>query len=75
VIKACFQLDDRQLGCSITTDTDKFCLAIFSESTTVERFLYIRYFTQGVDAKVEIKWSDPIGAHTEINPKGFTQLK
>jgi len=36
---------------------------------------YFRYITQGVDAKVELKWSDPIGADTEINPKGFTQLK
>jgi len=52
-----------------------FVWPFFLESTTVEGFLYIRYFTQGVDAKVEIKWSDPIGAHTEINPKGFTQLK
>jgi hypothetical protein len=30
------------------------------------------HFTQGVKAKVEPKWSNPIGAATEICPKGFT---
>ncbi len=30
------------------------------------------HFTQGVKAKVEPKSSNPIGAATEISPKGFT---
>ncbi len=30
------------------------------------------FFTQGVEAKVETKLSNPIGAATEISLKGFT---
>jgi hypothetical protein len=30
------------------------------------------YFTLGVKAKVEFKSNNPMGAITEISPKGFT---
>jgi hypothetical protein len=72
-------------GCiASTTSWAKILAQLFCQANQLECFSFQTYFTrhllgcsrvrfpQGVKAKVEPKLSNPTGAATERNPKGFT---